>query len=245
MILLVVAVLIGLVAGMLRAPLGARAARIRIERLPILAIGAAGIAVARLVSDEVAPLAMGLSLAVLLGFVLSNAHITGVIVIGVGLLLNLVAVVINDGIPVRGDALVTAGVVDDEADLATTELDGPRHLETDTDRLGVLGDVLPVPIARTVLSFGDLIVIAGVADAMRDLARRRRRAWSNDDRGSYGLTMTQLKAVHDWGTAPSAAPESGSQYSPNPDRTEPVTIDLTSSSATARSRPLVAASDNK
>jgi len=244
-ILLVVAVLIGVGAGIVRAPLGARAARIRVERLPLLAIGAAGAAAARLVSDDLAPLAMGLSLAVLLGFVLSNAHITGVLVIGVGLLVNLVALVINDGIPVRGEALVTAGVVDDEADLATTELDGPRHLETDTDRLGVLGDVLPVPIARIVLSFGDLIVIAGVGDAMRDLARRRRRAWTDNDRGSYGSTMTQLNAVHDWGTAPSAAPDSASQYSANPDRTEPDTIDLTSSSATPRSRPLAAASHNK
>ena len=244
MILLVVAVLLGVMAGVIRAPLGARAARIRIGRLPLLAVGAIGTAAARFVPDELAPLTMGLALAVLLGFVLGNSHVTGVVVIGCGLLLNLVAVVLNNGMPVRGEALVTAGVVDQD-ELATVSLGAPRHLETPSDRLAVLGDVLPIPATRDVLSFGDLIVILGVGDAMRDLARRRRHAWTTDDRGSYGMAMTQLKAVHDWGTAPSASPESGSQYSENPDLRDPVTIDLSSPPATPRSRPLVAATHNK
>lgn len=244
MILLLVAVLIGLVTGMIRTPLGARAARIRVRRLPLLAIGAVGTTAAHLVDQDLAPLAMALALAVLLSFVLSNSHVTGIVVIGIGLLLNLASIVVNDGIPVRGDALVTAGVVD-RAELATTGFEGPRHLETSADRLGVLGDVLPVPIMRSVLSFGDLIVIVGAADAIRELARRRRRTWSREDRGSYDSTMTQLKAVHDWGTAPKAEPDSGSQYSANPDETEPITIDLSNPSATSPTRPLVAATHTK
>lgn len=244
MVLLVVAVLIGLVAGFLRPPLGARAARPRLRRVPLVAVGAAGTALSSQVADDAATVALGLSLVVLLAFALSNSHVTGVLVIGAGLLLNLVAVVINDGMPVRGSALVAAEVVTAE-ELPGVELSGARHLEGSTDRLAVLGDVLPVRVTREVLSFGDLMVVAGAADALRELVRRRRRTWSASERATYESTATQLRAVHDWGTAPTAAPDSGSQHSANPDDTAPLTIDLTSSSRTGRARPLVAASDNK
>lgn len=244
MTLLLGAVLIGLVAGILRPPLGARATRIRVRCIWLLAVGAAGSAAAQLVEADLAPAAMGVSLALLLAFVLTNAHLTGIAVIGVGLLLNLLSVVVNNGMPVRGEALVQAGVV--EADeLATTEVNGARHLETATDRLPVLGDVLPIPAVRSVISFGDLIVMFGVADALRDLARRRRRGWTKRDRGDYESAMTQLRAVHDWGTAPSGAPDSGSQNSANPDRDAPVTIDLTSDGRTSGSRPLVPADHSR
>jgi Family of unknown function (DUF5317) len=238
-LLLVVAVLGGLAAGSLRPPVGAHGARLHLTRLPLLGAGAGGTALAHLLTGDLATLAMGLSLALLLAFALANSHLTGVVVIGLGLLLNLVAVVLNNGMPVRGGALVAADVVD-RVDLATTELTGPRHLETPHDRLGVLGDVLPMPIGREVLSFGDLIVVAGAADAVRELARRRRRTWTLEERETYESTTTQLRAVHDWGTAPSGAPESGSQYSAKPDRTAPAAIDLTSPAATPGSRPLVA-----
>jgi hypothetical protein len=243
-LVLVVAVLGGLAAGRLRQPIGARGVRLHLTRLPILAVGALGTALSHLLDGDLATLVMGLSLAVLLAFALSNAHVTGIVVIGLGLLLNLFAVVLNNGMPVRGGALVAAHVVD-RADLATIELAGPRHLETPHDRLAVLGDVLPVPIGREVLSFGDLIVIAGAADAVRELARRRRQAWTADERQAYVSTTTQLKAVHDWGTAPSGSPESGSQYSENPDLSAPDAIDLTSAAPSPRSRPLVAANHNR
>ncbi|MEX2292410.1 MAG: DUF5317 family protein [Acidimicrobiales bacterium] len=244
MLVLAVAVLLGLVAGLIRPALGARCQRIRIDRLPLLAIGAAGAVGARLAPTEVAPLAMGAALAVLLGFALSNAHVTGVAVIGVGLLLNLISVVVNNGIPVRAEALITAGVVERDA-ISTVDLGPIRHFEAPTDRLGGLGDTVPIGAAKVVLSFGDLIVLAGVADAVRDLARRRRRAWTLTDRVDYDSTMTQLRVVHDWGTAPSAPPASADQYSANPDRSVPVTIDLTSADPTSGAPPLVAATHIK
>lgn len=244
MVLFIVAVSSGLTAGLLRPRVGARGSRLQANRLPLLAVGAAGTASAQLLDDETASLAMGLGLAVLLAFVACNVHLTGVVVIGVGLLLNLVAVVVNNGMPVRGGALVAAGVLEHD-DLRSAALAGPRHLESSRDRLGVLGDVLPVRATREVLSFGDLIILLGTADAVRELARRRRRAWSAEDRRAYLSAMTQLKAVHDWGTAPSGAPVSGSQYSANPDLTAPATIDLTRPAHRRGSRPLVAASHSR
>ena len=244
MLVLAVAVLVGVVAGLLRPALGARCRRIRVGGLPFLAIGAIGATVARLAPTEVAPLTMGAALAVLLVFALSNAQVTGVAVIGVGLLLNLVSVVINNGIPVRGASLVKAGVVEPD-ELATIDLGPLRHLEGPTDRLPALGDIVPIAAADVVLSFGDLVVLAGVTDALRDLARRRRRTWSPVDRVDYDSAMTQLRVVHDWGTAPSGAPESATQYSANPDRSAPVTIDLTSVDGTEPTPPLVEATHNR
>jgi hypothetical protein len=239
-----VAVVGGLAAGWTRPPLGARAVRTGVHRIPLLAGGAVLTAAANLLDGDVAALATGLGLAVLLAFVAANAHITGVVVIGLGLLLNLVAVALNSGMPVRGGALVAAGIVEQE-ELPTLDVDGPRHLETPRDRLPVLGDVLPVPLTREVVSFGDLIVIFGAADAVRDLVRRRRAAWSATERGAYGSTMTQLSAVQDWGAAPSRVPADGSQYSENPERTVPATIDLTSDPESSPAPPLVAASHTR
>lgn len=200
-VLLVFAVLGGLAAGRLRRPLGARAVRLQLSRLPLLALGAFGTALSQALDGGVATVALAGSLTVLLAFVACNAHVTGVLVLGCGLLVNLVSVVANNGMPVRGEALVVAGVVE-EGELATTTFAGPRHLETGSDRLGVLGDVLPVPVTHEVLSFGDLIIVAGATDAVRELSRRRRRAWPATERRDYRSTMAQLSVVENLGSRP-------------------------------------------
>jgi hypothetical protein len=243
-LVLVLAVVVGLAAGWVRPPLGARGLRLTIVRLPLLVAGALGTAISQAVGSDAGTLVLGLSLGVLAAFAASNTHVTGIAVMGLGLVLNLAAVVLNDGMPVRPAALVAAHVVD-RAELPTVELAGPRHLETPRDRLPVLGDVLPLPLAREVLSFGDLMILVGTADAVRDLARRRRRRWSRVDRVDYESAMTQLRVVHDWGAAPRGAPTSGSQYSAKPEVEAPTTIDLTSDHPTPGARPLVQASHSR
>lgn len=238
-VLLVVAVLGGLAAGRLRSPMGARCVRLHLRRLPVLAVGAFGTALSQLLDGDLATLALGASLATLLGFVALNMHVTGVFVIGCGLLLNLVAVVLNNGMPVRGGALVAAAVVDEE-ELEGTTFGGARHLETSGDRLAVLGDVLPIPLTREVLSFGDLIVVAGAADAVRELARRRHPAWATSRRQDYRSTTTQLNIVRHWGNAPSASLAPSSSPTAAPDVAAPEAIDLTSAPPPRRPRPLVA-----
>jgi hypothetical protein len=242
-LLLVVAIVVGFVAGRVRAPAGARVPRIRFDWVPLLGIGAAGNVLAYVLDGTAATLALTASLALLLAFVGVNAHVTGVLVIGLGLVLNLVAVVLNNGMPVRGGALVAAGVVEAEG-LDTLSFRGPRHLETSADAIPVLGDVLPLPIGGEVLSFGDLLVVFGAADAVRELARRRRPGWSVQQREDYVATMTATKLVQDWGTAPSGDPDSGFQCSANPERTAPAIMDDLSEPATG-SRDLVAASHSR
>lgn len=197
-----------------------------------------------MLSGTAATMTVAASLAVLVAVAMANRHITGVAVVGVGLLLNLFSVAVNEGMPVRPGALVRAGVVAEE-DLAGTTVDAPRHLETYRDSLGVLGDVLPIPMAREVVSFGDLIVVVGAADAVRELSRRRARRWTAAERTDYLARTTDASAVHVWGTAPNARPESGSQYSANPDADAPATIDLDSDRDVDRSPDLVSASHSR
>ena len=235
MALLVLAVVVGLVAARLRRPLGAHLPRVQFEWVPLLGVGAVVNLGAYLLDGTAATLALAASLVLLLGFVGVNPHVTGVAVIGAGLLLNLVAVVLNDGMPVRGGALVAAGVVE-EAELATTTFSGPRHLETSADTLAVLGDVLPVPALGEVMSFGDLIIVFGAADAVRELARRRRRHWSADERSAYLAT-----------SAPARLPvEAAATVAPTPrpaTPVEPEVIELDEPPGRLRfpRRPLVAA----
>ena len=212
------------------------------HRIWLLGLGAALHALALLLDGGLATLALAASLTAFIAAATANRHLTGVAVVGLGLLLNLTAVVLNNGMPVRQSALEQAGAR--AADDAAT-VDGPRHLETGSDAFGVLGDVLPVALTREVVSFGDLIVILGAAEAVRELTRRRARRWSEAERRAYRVRTAQASVVQDWGAAPSAPPSSGIQYSENPEDTAPLIIDLDSERATSGRRELVAASHRR
>src|SRR3546814_15559092 len=70
-------------------------------------------------------LAVGASLVSLLAFALANPHITGIAVVGLGLLVNLAALVANNGMPVRPAALVEAGLATED-ELPTLSVDPAR-----------------------------------------------------------------------------------------------------------------------
>ena len=109
------------------------------------------------------------------------------------------SVAVNGGMPVRASALEAAGVISEGEPV---EVDDPRHLETADDPVPVLGDVLPVPLTNEVLSFGDLIVIVGAADAVRELSRRRRAPLAvAAAQRPVRTASTSVDQV--WGTAPS------------------------------------------
>ncbi len=242
MVVLTVAVLIGVALGGARRPAGAHTARPHVDHIPLLGLGAVLNAAATLLDGSIAAIALAASLAVLIAVAVANRHLTGVAVVGVGLLVNLVSVALNEGMPVRAGALVHAGVVDAE-DIATTTLEGPRHLETDADVAGVLGDVLPIPLTHEVMSFGDLIVVLGAADAVRELSRRRASVPVIVPREAYATTAESALQV--WGMAPRPRPVSATQCSANPDVEAPATIDLDSDVATVGSAELVAASHSR
>ena len=126
--------MVGVVAGMARPRLGAYARPARFTLLPWLGVGALANVSSTFLHDPVAPIALAASLAVLIAVAVANRHITGLAVIALGLGLNLVAVALNEGMPVRPSALVRAHVVK-AAELPTTTLRGPRHLESAGDAL--------------------------------------------------------------------------------------------------------------
>jgi hypothetical protein len=228
-----VVVLAGLVAGCLRRPAGGHGARPHLRGLPLLAVGVAGVAASVAAPDGLATVVRGLGLAELAWFALRNRQVTGLAVAGLGALLNLVALVLNNGVTVRHEALVDAGIVE-EGESARHRLDEPYHVGTDSDSFAWLGAVVPISATGQVLSFGDLVLLVGGFDALRDLGRRRARPPVVDDdahadggrrsaddgsgAGRGGGTdqppaMTQARADQDWGEAPRAAAESGSQCS--------------------------------
>lgn len=89
-----------------------------------------------------------------------------------GLVLNLIVVVANGGMPVSLVASRTAGLPDPRG---TDVLWGKHVVMDDATRLRALGDVIPVPIPgfRQVISVGDVLVLAGIAWLVASAVRRK------------------------------------------------------------------------
>jgi hypothetical protein len=234
-VLLVLAAVGGLVAGRVRRPVGGHGALPHVHHVWLVVVGIVLAMGAALLDGDLAVLCDALSIAVLAAFAGANRNVTGIAVIGLGLVLNLAAVVLDNGMPVRPKALVQADVVEAH-ELADHEVGSPRHLETDSDAFGWLGAIVPIPGLRVVVTFGDLMILLGLADAARDFGRRRSPAPEVDDDELW--PVPESERVHpeptaqpedeatnaasvdqDCGDAPSPSPESGDQCSAKPLRT--------------------------
>lgn len=115
------------------------------------------------------------SYAILLLFAGANLHHAGMGVVFVGVAMNFLVIAVNGGMPVRAEAITRAGIAERD-EIGSLDFGAKRHLETGDDRLTVLSDIIPVPGAGEVLSFGDLAMAVGVADVIVHLLRRRKVA---------------------------------------------------------------------
>ena len=106
-------------------------------------------------------------------FCLANLRLRGLGVVAIGLGANLVPLLVNGTVPVDPDALVHARLAE-RSELDTVDLDGGRSLADDDTLFAFLGDVIPLPELGLVLSFGDLIIAAGLGAAARNSLRHRR-----------------------------------------------------------------------
>jgi hypothetical protein len=102
-----------------------------------------------------------LTYAAAVGFVWVNREVRGILVVGVGALLNGVTIALNGGVlPARAGAVAAAGIDPDPAFANTAVLAHPV--------LPWLGDVFawpaPLPLANT-FSVGDVLIVAGVVVA--------------------------------------------------------------------------------
>lgn len=154
---------------------------------------------------------MGASLA----FVTANLAVGGMSVVGVGIAANLAALVANRATPVRAGALVEARIVG-PAEVDRAVLGGPREIADSGTVLEILGDVIPVPQLGLVVSFGDLIVLVGLAAVIHNLMRRR-------PAGALPRGAEQALAALNWTpTRPAAEPALAMTPSPTPPTVQPV-----------------------
>lgn len=173
MVIFLAAIGVGLVIGLVRGGRFRHLARLRLRWLPLGITGLLGVVVASAGPLERPELVLAASLAACTVACLANRRLRGLGVVAVGLTANLLPLLVNGVVPVDGDALVHAGVVE-RAELDAVELSGGRAVADDETTLAVLGDVIPLPEMSTVISFGDLVVAFGLAAAARDSLRHRR-----------------------------------------------------------------------
>lgn len=221
-VLLAVAVVAGLAVGMALPPRRHHRAQPQVRALPLLAVAVvAQVVAAQLEGGAAAAVALA-GFAGLLAVAMANLALTGMGVVAVGLAANALVIAVNGGMPVRPEALVEAGVMG-PASAYAADPEGPRHLEEDDDRLTVLGDAVPVEPLGVVVSIGDLVLCAGLADVAAHGVRRRRR-YSPGPPVIPAADSTRASAAQDWGTAPRPVPSSGSQYSASPEDRAPSTV---------------------
>jgi hypothetical protein len=119
------------------------------------------------------PLGLGavlllLALVTLLGIARANGRLAGVPLVALGLLLNLIVVAANLGMPVPAATLERAGIAVSQP--LGDRPDAKHVLERDGTRLGLLGDRLAVRPLRTVTGYGTVIELAGLFLLLQSLA---------------------------------------------------------------------------
>src|SRR5215217_8799799 len=109
------------------------------------------------------------ALATLLGVARANARLAGVPLLALGLLLNLLVVLANFGMPVPAATMERAGIAVEQP--APDRPDAKHVLERGGTRLALLGDRLAVRPLRTVTAYGTVIELAGLFLLLQYLAR--------------------------------------------------------------------------
>jgi hypothetical protein len=102
------------------------------------------------------PVLLFLSQALVLTWVIRNWQQAGMILIGLGLLLNMVVVTANGAMPVDPAAIAALG-----GDPAALE-PGKHTLMTAGTRLPWLADIWALPPLRSIISVGDVVLAAGL-----------------------------------------------------------------------------------
>jgi hypothetical protein len=174
MLLFPLAVAVGVIAGYARGGRLGELADLRL-RWPLIVIGAL-VVQAALSLTVVSRLPTDLRLSILIiTYVLAGAWIVlnlgnrsrafaaGLALAGVGWLCNLSAIIANGGMPVSTSALARIGTP--LTDLAGG---GPfgKHVIAAGGPLGWLGDTIAIVPLRTIVSIGDLVMLAGIAIAI-------------------------------------------------------------------------------
>jgi hypothetical protein len=144
----------------LRLGLGCLAVQALVVLLPLRAVG---------LPLVLGPVLLLGALVALLVVARPNARLPGVPLFALGLLLNLLVVLANLGMPVRAATVVGAGFGLEQP--APARPDAKHVLDRDGTRLGLLGDRLAVRPLRAVTGYGTVIELAGLFLLLQHLVR--------------------------------------------------------------------------
>jgi len=134
-----------------------------------------------------------------------NIAIMGMTIVGVGIVANLVPVLINGDMPVSEDAVIQAGLAD-STNIDQVRLGAGRRFEEPGDYLVTLGAIVPVEPVKEVLTFGDLIVIAGLINVGFRVIKPQQRLRADDDQASPAVTLAEALGIEPM--SPLSAPAS-------------------------------------
>jgi len=85
----------------------------------------------------------------------------GLVIVGIGWLMNALVIAANGGMPYDRDALATSGMSTDPSDHGVLI---PKRIPlTDDTRLAALGDAVQLPVTGTLVSAGDIVLAVGFA----------------------------------------------------------------------------------
>lgn len=168
MVLVVVTVTVALAVGLLRGGRFGNLADASIRAGFLVAVAAAAQFLHALAPGETAAVTLTvLSEAALLTFLWCNRYLAGTLLAAVGSALNTAVIVANGAMPVSRDAILAIS-------RHPAEMSPGRHrLLSDGDALPALADVIALPVLRSVVSVGDVILAAGLALLVMDLMRPR------------------------------------------------------------------------
>lgn len=186
MVLIVVTMVAGVVAGWLR---GGRVRHVGSAAIRggVLALVAAVAQVVHALapSAEVALAMTAASQVALLTFLWLNRYLAGALLVALGSTLNALVILANGAMPVSRDAVMAV-------QRHPYEIGGRHRLLEDGDSFGWLADVIALPLLRTVVSVGDIILAAGVGLMVMWLMRppRRRVESAADEVDGFGEPLT-------------------------------------------------------
>lgn len=119
--------------------------------------------------------------AALLGFVVANHLLPGMTLVFAGFAMNAAVITANGAMPVSLEALQTVS-----GGAATTITPGKHRLLMEGDALSPLADIYAIPVLRTVVSAGDMVLAAGVGILVVNLMLRHPRPEGRRTRSRRG-----------------------------------------------------------
>lgn len=136
-----------------------------VAQVALAAVGMAGGPTATM-----APPMLLVSHGALLAFVVCNRILPGMLLVFAGFAMNAAVITVNGAMPVARDALLAVSRGE-----ATTITPGKHRLLAEGDLLTPLADIFAIPVLRTVVSAGDVVLAAGVAILVVNLMAVRSR----------------------------------------------------------------------